>query len=184
MSEKKYRICSAEHAWVLDLRLRRFIHNSRKILSPYTKPGMTVLDLGAGPGFLTLEMAHLVGESGKVIAADLQEGMLEKLQAKIINTDFEKIITLHKTSEDKIGIEEKVDFALLFYVLHEIPDQEKLFREIKMILKPGAKVLIVEPKWHVSKKEFEKSIDFAKKLGFEIVETPKIFFSRAVLIKS
>ena len=45
---------------------------------------MTVLDVGCGPGFFTLDMARLVGPSGRVIAADLQEGMLEKLGQKIV----------------------------------------------------------------------------------------------------
>lgn len=183
MNEDNRHICSVEHAGVLDFSLRKWIHNPRKILDPYVGPGMTVLDFGAGPGFFTLEMARLVGESGKVIAADLQEGMLEKLRAKIQNTDLEKIITLHKTEEEKIGLGEKVDFALVFYVLHELPDQEKFLAELKTIMKPGAKALIVEPKFHVSKKDFQKSVDLMKKAGFEIIETPKIFMSRGVVVR-
>ena len=45
---------------------------------------MTALDVGCGPGFFTLDMARLVGESGQVIAADLQEGMLQIVRDKII----------------------------------------------------------------------------------------------------
>ena len=135
MIANKHKICPVEHAGVLDFSLRKWMHNPHRILSPYVKSGMTVLDLGAGPGFFTLEMARLVGESGKVIAADLQEGMLEKIRTKVQNTYLEKIITLHKVGEDKIGLEEKVDFALFFYVLHEVPNQEKLLEEIKTILK-------------------------------------------------
>jgi ubiquinone/menaquinone biosynthesis C-methylase UbiE len=183
MSIDKHRICPVENARVLDSKLRKLMHNPRKILKPYLKPGMVILDLGTGPGFFALEMARLVGESGKVIAADLQDGMLEKLRAKIRGTDLEKIITLRRTEEDKVGLEEKVDFVLVFYVLHEVPDQEKFLEEIKTILKPDGKALIVEPTWHVSKKEFENLIDIAKKLGFEIMESPKILFSRAVTVK-
>ncbi len=183
MSEDKKHICSVERAGVLDIGLRKLIHSPRKILAPFVKPGMTALDFGAGPGFFTLEMARLVGENGKVIAADLQDGMLEKLRVKVKNTDLGKIITFHKTGEDKIGLEEKVDFALVFYVLHELPDQEKFFAELKTILKPGAKTLIVEPKFHVSKKAFQNSVELMKKLGFEITETPKIFMSRSVVGK-
>jgi ubiquinone/menaquinone biosynthesis C-methylase UbiE len=183
MSDKKHRICPVKNAGALDFSLRNLIHNPRKILKPYVKLGMTIFDFGAGPGFFTLEMARLVGESGKVIAADLQEGMLAKLRTKIQNTDLEKIITLHKTSEDKIDLIEKVDFAFAFYVLHEVPDQGKFFKELSTILKPDAKALIVEPKWHVTEKDFQNSVELAKKLGFEIIETPKILFSRAVVIK-
>ncbi|MDI6777657.1 MAG: class I SAM-dependent methyltransferase [Patescibacteria group bacterium] len=182
MGENKYRICPVENAGVLDISLRKWIHNPQKILAPFVKTGMTVLDFGAGPGFFTLELARLVGESGKVIAADLQDGMLEKIWAKIKNTDLGKIITLHKVGEDKIGLDEKVDFALVFYVLHELPNQGKFLAELKTILKLGAKALIVEPKFHVSRKAFQNSVELMKKLGFEIIETPKIFMSRAVVI--
>jgi hypothetical protein len=49
-------------------------------------------------------------------------------------------------------------------------------------LKPEGKVLIVEPKFHVSKKAFSKSIETIKSLGFNIFEEPKIWFSRSIVI--
>ena len=183
MNNDKNRVCSAEHAWALDLSLRKLVHNPRKILSPYVRPGMTVLDFGPGPGFFTLEMARMVGKTGKVIGADLQAEMLEKLRAKIRNTDLEKIITLHKTGKDEIDLNEKVDFALVFYVLHEIPNQENFLRELKTLLKPDAKILIVEPKAHVTEKEFEQALKLMKITGLKIIARPKIFFSRAIVVE-
>jgi len=47
------------------------------------------LDLGCGPGFFSVEMAEMVGASGKVIAVDMQEGMLRKLESKIQGTEIE-----------------------------------------------------------------------------------------------
>jgi hypothetical protein len=48
---------------------------------------------------------------------------------------------------------------------------------------PGGKVLIVEPKFHVTKNDFEKAKETMKRTGYIVIEEPKIFFSRAVLLE-
>jgi len=90
-------------------------------------------------------MAQLVGKSGRVIASDLQDGMLHKLRKKIQGTELEERIILHTCEEDKIGIVEQVDFILAFYMVHEIPHQDMFFKEIESMLKTNGLVLIVEP---------------------------------------
>jgi len=72
----------------------------------------------------------MVGKSGRVIAVDLQEGMLQRLRHKIRETKIEERITLHRCKDNKIGLSEKVDFALAFYVIHEIPNQGEFFKEL------------------------------------------------------
>ncbi|MCW9096800.1 MAG: methyltransferase domain-containing protein, partial [Ignavibacteriaceae bacterium] len=93
MCDNKNRICPVEKADSLDTRFRRWFQSPKKILKPYIKEGMTVLDLGCGPGFFSIELAKMVGSSGKVITADLQKGMLEKLKEKIKGTQLENRIT-------------------------------------------------------------------------------------------
>ncbi|OHD05646.1 MAG: methyltransferase type 11 [Spirochaetes bacterium GWD1_27_9] len=181
MSSNK--VCPVEHAGVLDTNFRKLFHNPKKILKPFISEGMTVLDLGCGPGFFTIEMAKLVGNSGKVIAADLQQEMLDKLKKKVENTNLSNRIKLHKCQEDKISLSEKVDLILVFYMLHEVPNQLTFLQELKTFLKPNGKIFIVEPKFHVSKKDFQKSINMIKQSGFEIIEEPKVFFSKSVIIK-
>lgn len=183
MATDKKRVCPVEHAGVLDFSLRKLIQNPRKILRPYIARGMTVLDIGCGPGFFSMEMAKMVGISGKVIAADLQEEMLKKLEGKIRNTKFQNIVQLHKCQEDKIGLTEKVDFVLVFYMLHEVPDQLGFLKEIGTLLKPDAKIMIIEPLFHVSKKEFANLIESVRKLGFAIIDNPKVFYGRSMVIK-
>jgi ubiquinone/menaquinone biosynthesis C-methylase UbiE len=180
--EKNKRICPVERAGGLDNSVRRLLQNPQKILRPYINEGMTVLDVGCGPGFFSIEIAKMLTNSGKVIAADLQEGMLEKIIQKIRGTDLEQIIEIHKCQNDEIGVTENVDFVLAFYMIHEVPNQDKLFLELKSILKPNGMIYIIEPKFHVSKKSFDDMIDRIINIGFEIIDRPKVFFSRTVLL--
>ncbi len=183
MSNRKNRVCPVERAGSLDNRIRRWFQNPQKILSPYIREGMKVLDFGCGPGFFTIEIARLVGKSGRVIAADLQEGMLDRLRRKIKGTELEERIILHKTEADKIGLSEKVDFILAFYMVHEIPDQERFFKEAVTLLNPDGQMLIVEPPFHVSRSGFERTMEKAKKAGFILVERPKVFLGKTALLK-
>jgi len=183
VSDGNKRICPVERAGSLDNRIRRWLQDPQKILGPYVEEGMTILDIGCGPGFFSIDMAQMVGESGRVIASDLQEGMLQKLRDKIQGTQLEERITLHKCEENKIGVSEEVDFIVAFYMIHEIPNQEEFFNEIGSILKPNGQVFIVEPPFHVSKTEFEETIRKAIDAGFTALERPKVFFSKAVILK-
>jgi SAM-dependent methyltransferase len=108
--------------------------------------------------------------------------MLDKVKRKILGTDLEQKIELHKCLVDRIGIREKVDFVLAFYMVHEVPDQANLFKELKSLLKPGGQLYIIEPKFHVSGKAFDAMIQRLVSTGFEIAEKPGVFFSRAVLL--
>lgn len=176
-------MCPVEHARNLDNVFRRLVHNPKKIFGKYVKEGMVVLDVGCGPGFFSMEIAKMVGESGRVIAADLQEGMLEKVKNKTRGKDIEERIELHKCEEDTIGISTKLDFVLAFYVVHEVFDQEKFLKEIGSMLKPNGIFFIAEPIFHVSKKAFEETISKATVLGFKPIEKPRVFFSRAAVLR-
>lgn len=180
---EKHKVCPVEIAGGLDNSIRRFLQNPEKILKPYIRKGMTVLDMGCGPGFFTIEIAKMLDGSGKVIAADLQDGMLDIVRRKIKGTDLEPRIELHKCQSETIGVNEKVNFILAFYMVHEVPDQDKLFQEFKSILNPNGKILIVEPNFHVSKKSFKTMLERVESKGFEIIERPKSFLNRTVVLR-
>ncbi len=182
MKEDKNRVCPVEMAGSLDSKFRRWLQDPYKILTPYVKEGMKVLDIGCGPGFFSIEMAKIVGQKGKVIAADLQEGMLWKIKDKINGTELNKIIHLHKTEKDKLNVNEKVDFALAFYMVHEVPNKENLFKELKNILVEKGKLLVVEPHFHVSKKDFEYTMSFAESIGFVVVQGFKLSIGRYAVL--
>lgn len=180
---ERNKVCSVESAGALDLKIRKLVHNPHTILKPFVKAGMTILDLGCGPGFFTMALARMVGKSGKVTAADLQEGMLGTVRKKAAGTNLQSIIEYHKCASDKTGLSATFDFVLVFYMLHEVPDQTAFLQEIHSLVKPNGKVLIVEPKFHVTKTDFDNSEAIMKRNGFEILEKPRVFFSRSVLVK-
>ncbi len=176
-------VCPVELANSLDNRIRRWLQNPETIIGPYIEEGMEVLDFGCGPGFFTLEMAQMVGEKGKVYAADLQTGMLEKVKKKVEGTILKDRIEFVKCEKEDIGVKGNVDFALTFFVVHEIPNKKKFFADMKKILKKSGKFLIVEPKYfHVSKKEFDKTVNYAREAGFSIEKGPGLPMCQTVIL--
>ena len=78
---------------------------------------------------------------------------------------------------DRLGIDAKVDFALAFAMVHEVPDQRRLLSEIFSCLKPDGKFLVAEPILHVPAKSFDKMTAIAEEIGFAVNRAP----SRATL---
>ncbi len=184
MNTDNNKICPVAYAPGLDNSIRKFLQNPYKILKPFIRKGMTVLDIGCGPGFFSVEIAKMLDGSGKVIAADLQKGMLDIISQKVTGTELENHIVLHQCKEDSIDLQNKVDFIFAFYMIHEVPDQDNLLREMKSLLNPGGQILIIEPKIHVTKKAFNALIEKIENIGLDVISRPTVFFSRAVVLKN
>ena len=180
---KRNRVCPVSLAGTLDSGLRRLLQNPRRVLEPYVKEGMKVLDFGCGPGFFTVEIAKRVGDSGSVIAADLQDGMLDILKDKIQGTDIEDRITLHKSSERGVGVSHKVDLVFAFYVMHELEESSAFLREFQSALAPKGMLYIAEPKAHVSRRNFRNTIRDAEESGFSLVNNSTKLMTREAIFE-
>ena len=184
MATEQTRVCPVELADSLDSKLRLWLQNPRKILAPFVTEGMTALDIGCGPGFFTTELGRLVGPTGRVIAADLQQGMLEKLAGKIKGTDLATRISMAKCDPGSLNLSGSVDFILTFYMVHEVPDQAAFFRQLLPLLREAGKVLIVEPKmFHVSRAQFSNTIRQAEAAGFLSAAGPRLLMSWSAVLK-
>jgi ubiquinone/menaquinone biosynthesis C-methylase UbiE len=161
---------------------RRLLHDPQKIVGPYVRHGMTVMDVGCGVGWFSIPMAKMVGAEGKVIAVDLQQQMLKMLWRRAEKAGVANRIEMHKCEPHRLGIEAEADFALVFAMLHEVPDQPRLLDEIHECLKLDGKLLLAEPPLHVSAKTFAKEVSLAKEAGFQRVEQPRIRWSHAALL--
>jgi ubiquinone/menaquinone biosynthesis C-methylase UbiE len=176
-------VCPWWFCFTFDNWFRRLLQNPERTLKPYIKPGWTVLDVGPGMGYFTITLAKPVGETGKVIAADLQQQMLDGIYHKALKAGVHDRINLHKTAPDTIGINESIDFCLAFWMVHEVPDRAKFLGEISSRLKQGGLLLLAEPRLHVSRESFNKTLGIAKSAGLSVVGQPKIFLSNSALLK-
>ena len=171
------------HILMLDNPFRRFFQDPKKILAGHISPGMTAIDIGCGPGDFTIAMAEMAGESGRVIAIDLQREMLEHAQEKCRKNRSSAPVTWHQCGPDTLGITAAADFVLSFYMVHEVPDQGRLFREVYALLKTGGKYLIVEPVFHVTDEDFSATVASIRKAGFRVAGQPPLFLSRTLLLE-
>jgi len=179
-------VCPFWVGYLLCCPVRRLWHNPDKILGPHICEGMKVLDIGSAMGFFSLPMARMVGPEGRVICIDVQERMLKSLLKKAQRAGVHERIETRLCSKNSFcleDIEEEIDFALAFAVVHEVPDCSLFFSQVYRTLRPAGKMLLAEPKAHVSANAFEKSISAAKAKGLEITATPHIRSARAVLLK-
>lgn len=182
---KDNRVCPVSHAHHLDNCVRRLIHPAKRIVGRFIREGDTVIDIGCGPGFFSIPMARMVGETGRVIAVDLQEEMLAMLGEKAEKEEVSSLIEIRKAESRtlNIGCRADADFLLAFYVMHELPDIPHAFHEMREALRPGGLILIVEPSRHVSAGEYEETCRLAGEAGFGVVERPHILFSRSVVLE-
>lgn len=168
--------------FTFDNPMRRLFQNPFRILEGYVKPGDTVLDIGPGMGYFTFPLSEMAGSQGKVIALDIQEGMLKRLEKKI---SMRNVSNIEVKLYDGINfsLEEKFSFVLLFWMYHEVNNKKDFVKEIESVIKPGAAVLIAEPKIHVSGKKFDESVRIFTDAGFNVVYKPKISLSRTALLR-
>jgi len=120
-------VCPWWLAYTFDNSIRKLFHNPEKILRPYLQEGMTVMDVGCGMGYFSIGMAKIIGTKGRVFCVDLQPKMLEITQKRAGRAGMAARIVPHRCGPDKVGLQEKFDFILVFWMAHEVPDQKAFF---------------------------------------------------------
>lgn len=109
--------------------------------------GMKVGDLGAGSGHYTLAAAAIVGSTGRVYAVDVQEELLAPLQREAAARKLRNIETVWGDIERSGGTllrDHALDAVILSNTLFQLDDPKAAIKEIKRILKPGGKLLLVD----------------------------------------
>lgn len=178
----KEHVCPWWLAYTFDNPLRRLLHPPEEVLGAWVRPGMTALDVGCGIGHFSLGLARLVGPTGRVIAADLQERVLAAVRRRARRAGLADRIETHRCDAVSCGVRGPVDFALAFWMLHETPSAEGLCRELGGILAAGGRLLVAEPAFHVSGAAFAKELAAAARAGLRVLERPRVRASRAALL--
>jgi len=181
------RVCPPWIGYLLLSPLRKLLEDPDKMLGRFVRDGMVVLEPGCGMGYFTLPLARMVGPEGRVVAVELQGKMLSVLSRRADKAGLSDRIELRQAGDEGLGVEDlsgEVDFAAAIHLVHEIPDQASFFAQVWKALKPGGKLLVVEPKGHVSLDRFKQSVAAARQTGFKRESLPgKAGDRKALLIR-
>ena len=173
--------CPWWFGYTFDNPLRRMVHDPRGILRGLVREGDTAVDIGCGLGYFSLALAEMVGPRGTVIALDLQPEMVRRARRRAAKGGVAGRIDFRICAVDRLGLDVPVDFALAFWMLHEVTDPGALLREVRASLRPSGRLHIVEPKGHVSRRRFDETVELARRAGFDVVEGPPVRLSRSVV---
>jgi ubiquinone/menaquinone biosynthesis C-methylase UbiE len=180
-----HHVCPWWLGYLLISPMRRWVQDPGAIVGPFVSAGMTVLEVGPGMGFFTLELARGVGPNGRVLALDIQSKMLAALVRRAKNAGLDDRIEARLPAGDGLGIHSydgRVDFAFAFAVVHEIPKPEVLFMDLAQALKTGGKLLLAEPAGHVRADAFAATLRLAKESGFALESRPVIWRSHTAVL--
>ena len=181
----RHRVCPWWLGYLLASPLRRLLQRPEEILSPYVSEGMHALDVGCGMGFFSLPLAGFVGKAGKVVCVDVQERMIEGLMRRARKAGLSEIIDARTCRPDSLVLHDitgTIDFALAFAVVHEVPDKDRLFVEIRDTMKKTGKLLFAEPAAHVTEKNFSMTLSIAQRTGFDVIADLDVRRSQARLL--
>jgi ubiquinone/menaquinone biosynthesis C-methylase UbiE len=142
------------------------------------RPGMVVADVGAGNGFHALRMAERIGPEGRVLAVEIQQEMLDELEARAREAGVGNVETILGEVDDPRLPEDAVDLALMVDVYHELSHPEEVLAALRRSLKPGGRMVLVEfraedpdvpikPEHKMSKRQIMKEVP---PNGFTLVE--------------
>jgi ubiquinone/menaquinone biosynthesis C-methylase UbiE len=131
------------------------------------RPGMTVVEIGPGPGRLLLRAARRVLPDGKVIGVELQQGMIDKLRQKLTHDDPGNVEVIHADATTVVLPREQADLVYLCTVLGEIPDRQKALANCYQALKPGGRLSITEIIGDPHYQSRAKVKELTRQAGFE-----------------
>ena len=141
---------------------RKFTDRDKIVRDSMIGKDSTVLEVGAGNGFLTEAIAET---ARKIVIAELQEGMVKKLRKRVEKYgDKIEIITADISSARlETGF---ADVCILYYCFHEISDQPAAVINISKSVKNEGILSIYEPTVEVGKKAMEETVNMFNNEGF------------------
>ena len=109
------------------------------------QPGERVLDIGAGSGFVALDMADRVGPTGEVLGIDISESMLEFAKRRCAEKPWVKFSVGEATALRMPDV--NFDVAISVQVYEYIPDVDLALAEMYRVLRPGGRAVIISTDW-------------------------------------
>ncbi len=155
--------------------IRRLLEPADKLIGPYTESGMTVLDLGCGFGYVSLPLAQKVGESGHVICVDVEPRAVKRLKKRAQKAGLAERITTHICTSHNLDLDKyvgEIDLVTVVHTMHEFDDLPEFLQQIKTLLKPSGRLLVIEPPGHVKHDHFAAEIALCCRMGFRKLDLP------------
>jgi 2-polyprenyl-3-methyl-5-hydroxy-6-metoxy-1,4-benzoquinol methylase len=113
---------------------------------------------------------------------DLQQEMLDVVKRRATRKGLIDRIVTHRCSVDDIGFTEQVDFIIAFWMVHEVPDQRALLTQLRYVAGPECRLLIAEPKMHVTADDLERTVEHANEAGWDYLEAPAVRLSHSAVL--
>lgn len=126
--------------------LRRLVQSPKKVLRHLDlRPDSSVLELGPGPGYFSLEAARSVPE-GRLVLVDVQQEMLDMARKRLEARGFMSV-EYHRGDAASLPVEnESFDVVFLVAVLGEVPDRDACLKDIHRVLRPDGLLSLTEVK--------------------------------------
>jgi ubiquinone/menaquinone biosynthesis C-methylase UbiE len=175
-------VCPWWLAWTFDNPVRRWLHDPQQVIGGFVSEGMAVADIGCGMGYFSVAMANIVGPLGRVIAVDVQQKMLDLCRKRAYRAGVGDRVQTALAAPDDMAIAGPVDFALAFWMVHEVKDIPRFFGQVAKALRPGGRMLYAEPRMHVTQRRFENIIRHAEAAGFRREAGPQVGWSRTAVL--
>ena len=121
-------------------------------------------------GFFSIGLAKLVGSGGYIIAADVQQKMLNTLKKRAEKAEVSERIRIHRCEANNLGVETPVDFILAFWVVHEIADINMFLHQACSCLKPNGRIFLLNPSFMFRKGISKKLLFRHKSIGLKNME--------------
>jgi 2-polyprenyl-3-methyl-5-hydroxy-6-metoxy-1,4-benzoquinol methylase len=157
--------------------LRKLMEPPRKLLGPFVEPGMTVLEPGCGFGYFSLPLARMVGPEGRVLSVDVEPRAVAKLERRARKAGLADRIVARSCQARDLGLADlagQVDLVTVIHAMHELEDLPGFLAQVATLLKPGGRMLVVEPAGHVSADQFAVQLQRCSEAGFTRLDTPAL----------
>ena len=153
ITEKQGRVAQVFHSVATRYDLMNDIMSlgSHRLIKRFTiqlsalRPGQRVLDLAGGTGDLSRQFSMLVGKSGQVVLADINETMLKVGQDRLIDSGGHENVDIAQLDAEKLPFADNTfDCICIAYGLRNITNKEAALESMRKVLKPGGRIVILE----------------------------------------
>lgn len=183
---RDHHVCPWWVGYLIASPLRKLGENPKSILTPLVEPGITAVDVGSAMGFFSLPLARMVGQNGRVVSVDVQKRMLASLTRRARRKGLDSVIETRLCTQEDLGLADlrgQADLVLAVHVAHETAYPKRFLKQLYDTLRPGGRLLLIEPNGHVSKDELDATRRLCSDAGLDEIEVTRRRRSTSVLME-